>query len=264
MRPTSLSSRATCFRASPCATPLSWPSRRAAMSGGPSPKRDCSPVPPLTRTTVGGCGGGSCPVSGNANRAAVAPGGQKPAATGMTRSPNSSSGVMASTLATWPCTCETPSAARFAEPFQGRVDTLAIRAKVERHHHGLGDLVVVAADRLAVPAQHIELAGQVGAGEQVAGLSVLSDQPQRFALAAAADQDRRVRAGERLRRVQGALKTVMLAGIRAVGIAPHLQADLQGLFEPLEPLSGGRECQPKPVCLIGIPGGADAEPGPAA
>src|SRR5260221_12284729 len=192
MRPTSLSSRATCFRASPCATPLSWPWRRAAMSGGPSPKRDCSPVPPLTRSTVGGCGGGSCPVSGNANRAAGRCAGPSEArgdrndalAEQLERSDGLDIGYLAVHM-------RDAERREVAEPFQGRVDMLAIRAKVERHHHGLGDLVVVAADRLAVPAQHIELAGQVRAGEHVAGLSVLSDQPQRFALAAAPDQDRR-------------------------------------------------------------------------
>jgi hypothetical protein len=44
-----------------------------------------------------------------------------------------------------------------------------------------------------VPAQHVELVLQVDAGEQVAGVRILRDQPQRFALATAADEDRRLR-----------------------------------------------------------------------
>jgi len=42
-------------------------------------------------------------------------------------------------------------------------------------------------------AQHVELARQVRAGEQVAGLRVLGDEPQRLPLATAANHDRRVR-----------------------------------------------------------------------
>jgi hypothetical protein len=42
-----------------------------------------------------------------------------------------------------------------------------------------------------VLAQHVELALDVVAGEQVARLCVLGDQPQRLPLAPAADEDRR-------------------------------------------------------------------------
>jgi hypothetical protein len=43
--------------------------------------------------------------------------------------------------------------------------------------------------------------------------------------------------------------------------APHLQADLQGLLEPLEPLADRGERDAQPARLLLVPGGADAEPG---
>ena len=61
---------------------------------------------------------------------------------------------------------------------------------------GLLDLVVVPAGRGAVPAQDVELVPDVVAElaawrvEQVAGVRVPRDEPQRLALAAAGDEDR--------------------------------------------------------------------------
>ena len=78
------------------------------------------------------------------------------------------------------------------------VDLLAVRARVERAHHRLLDRVVVATELLAVLAQYVELVGKLPGvvGEEVAGVGVLGDEPQRLLLAAAADQDRRVRLAE--------------------------------------------------------------------
>src|SRR5699024_8148699 len=110
--------------------------------------------------------------------------------------------------------------------------------------------VVVAPEGLAVPAEHVELVREVGAVEEVAGLGVLRDEPQRLLLAATADEDRRVRALDGLRGVEGAAEPVVLAGIRLVVVAPHLQADLQGLLEALETLGGAGERQAEPDGLL--------------
>ena len=66
------------------------------------------------------------------------------------------------------------------------------------------DAVVVTADRFAVASQHAELVAQlVGVGaEDVAGVGVLGHQLERASLAAATDEDGRVRSRERLRAVQ--------------------------------------------------------------
>src|ERR1035441_507174 len=79
---------------------------------------------------------------------------------------------------------------------------LALLADVEAEVARLGDLVVVAALGVAVRAQYVQLAGQVGAGEQVAGVGVPGHETERLLLPAAADHDRRMRPGQRLRRVQ--------------------------------------------------------------
>ena len=52
----------------------------------------------------------------------------------------------------------------------------------------------------------------------------------------------------------------MLAVIGGVGVAPHLQADLQGLLEPLEALRRAREEQAESLGLLAVPRRADAEP----
>jgi hypothetical protein len=107
---------------------------------------------------------------------------------------------------------------------------LAVGAHVEDEVAGLGDLVVVAALGVAVRAQHVELAGQVGGLEKVACVGVPGDQAQRLAFPTAADHDRRVWPGQGLRGVQGPAELIVLALVRALVAAPHLQADLQGLL----------------------------------
>src|ERR1700731_2659317 len=67
--------------------------------------------------------------------------------------------------------------------------------------------------RLAVPGEHRQLVveqGQVAGGEEVAGVAVLGHHPEGPALAAAADEDRRVRALDRRRRAERALQLVVL------------------------------------------------------
>ena len=104
------------------------------------------------------------------------------------------------------------------------------------------DLGVVAADVVAVPAQHVELVLDVGrrGGEEVARVAVLRDQAQGLAFAAAADEHRRP--GDRLRRAERLGELVVLALERPVVVrVPHLRADLQRLLEALEPLGERRE-----------------------
>jgi hypothetical protein len=107
---------------------------------------------------------------------------------------------------------------------------------------GLLDLGEITADRVAVLTQDPELvldvAGEFGAGpvEQVAGIGVLRDEPQRLAFTAAADEDRRVRALYGVRRVERARQPVVLALEGLLVTAPHLMRDPQDLLKPLEPL----------------------------
>src|SRR5205823_12116301 len=111
----------------------------------------------------------------------------------------------------------------------------SVVAQVEREQGGLLDVVVIAADGLAMLPQDLELARNFGSGEEVAGIGVLCDQPQGFLFAAATDEDRGVWAAEGLRRVERALKTVVLATERLFAAPfafPHLLADLECLLEP--------------------------------
>src|SRR5271166_1041820 len=134
-----------------------------------------------------------------------------------------------------------------AEPVDDLGRLLALRAHVEDEVAGLGDLVVVASLGVAVGAQHVQLASQVRAGEQVTGVGVLGHEAQRLLLPAAADHDRRMRPGQGLRRVQRPLELVVPAPVRALVAAPHLQADLQGFLEPLEAFGDGRESDAEPA-----------------
>src|SRR5579875_2938204 len=107
--------------------------------------------------------------------------------------PMNSSGRTSHTSATEPMAASKPAweRAEFVDDPRGAL------ARVERVVGRLVDRVVVAADRLAVLAQDLQLAGLVTAGEQVARVGVLRHQPQRLPLPAAADHDGRVRPAQR-------------------------------------------------------------------
>src|SRR5438067_4927490 len=140
----------------------------------------------------------------------------------------------------------------------------SVVAQVEREQGGLLDVVVIAADGLAMLPQDLELARNFGSGEEVAGIGILGDQPQGFLFPAAADEDGWVRAREGLRRVERALELVVLATERLFAAAfafPHLLADLECLLEPLEPLLDWRERDAEAAALRLVPGRADAQPG---
>src|SRR5579872_4520258 len=152
------------------------------------------------------------------------------------------------------------------QALDGALHVLAVLAEVEAGLRGLLDLAVVAALGRAVLAEHLELVRRLRrvVDGDVARVRVAGHQPEGLLLARAADQDRRVRAAERLRRVQRAGQVVVLAVERRLGARPHLLADEDGLFEPLETLGGGREEQAEAAGLVLVPRRADAEDRPAA
>src|SRR5215217_7432395 len=146
-------------------------------------------------------------------------------------------------------------------------NSLAILADIEGERASLLDLPVVPALGLAVPAQDVELLGYLWARAEAAGVGVARDQAQGLPLAAASDHDRRVESTQTLWEVQRPLQTVVLAlegAFVATLTAPHLQADLNRLFQHLETLLLRREGNPKPARLLFVVAGADAEPGAAA
>src|SRR6266446_1707873 len=127
-----------------------------------------------------------------------------------------------------------PRVAVLAEHVDDLVRLLSIRADIEDEVAGLADLVVDPLFRVAVSAQDVQLAGEIGGREQVASLGVARHETQSLPLSAAADHDRRVWLGERLRGVQRAIELIVRAAERSLVAAPHLQADLQRLLKPLE------------------------------
>ena len=105
---------------------------------------------------------------------------------------------------------------------------------------------------------------QLGCGEEVAGLGVAGDQPQRLTLAAAPDEDRRVRPGQGLGRVQGPFEVVVPPGVGRLVVLPHPEADLDGLLQSLHAFRQRREGDAEAARLLLVPRGADAKPGSSA
>ena len=71
-----------------------------------------------------------------------------------------------------------------------------VGADGDRREVGLLDVLVVAPDVLAVLLEHAVLVAQhLGVAEDVAGVRVARHEAQRALLAAAADEDRRMRVG---------------------------------------------------------------------
>ena len=99
----------------------------------------------------------------------------------------------------------------------------------------------VAPDVLAVLPEHAEQVPRtLGVAEEVAAVGVLGDHPQRLALAAAADEDRDV-AAQRLRVVVGARDRVVGARDRRLLLGEHRARDPQVVLEALEALLQRRE-----------------------
>lgn len=109
-------------------------------------------------------------------------------------------------------------------------------------------------------AQHSDLVGQHGrVAEDVAGVGILRDQPQRLLLAAAADHDPWPGLRDRFGHAQGFVQLVVLSGKGAVVAAPHLQADPQRFLQPLETLGQWRKGHAEARVLALVPCRAEAE-----
>src|SRR4051794_21090486 len=106
-----------------------------------------------------------------------------------------------------------------------------IRREVAVHRSDF-DLVRIAPDGVAMTTQHVHLVCDVvGATEDVARVGVLRDQAQGLPLTTAADHDARPRRADGWRAAQGLVQLVLPTAVRAVVVAPHLQADLDRLLE---------------------------------
>src|SRR4029453_1490306 len=129
-------------------------------------------------------------------------------------------------------------------------------ADVERKWRRLLERVVVAPGLVAESPEEVELARDLRRRPDVAGVGVAGHERQRPFLAAARDEERRVRAREALRQVQGAPEVDMLAvevALAAAIACPHLETGLDRLLEEVEPFACRlRERQPEPRCLLGI------------
>jgi len=175
-----------------------------------------------------------------------------------------SSGRTLQTFATAPIAAPEAHLREAAELIDDLGRLLALLADVKDEVARLEYLVIVAALCVTVPAEHVQLAAEIGAGEEVAGLGVPRDQAQRLALARSADHDRRMRLRDSRRMVQRPLQLVVLAAVRGLVAAPHLPADLQRLLQPLESLGNRRERDAEAAGLLLVPGRADAQPGTTA
>ena len=129
---------------------------------------------------------------------------------------------------------------------------------------GLLDPGVIPAEGVAVAPQDLQLVAEVGAAGDVAGVGVLGDEPERLALTAASDHDRRVRPADRLRMVERLGELVVRPQERPVVSGPHLVQDPERLLQPLEPLLQRRERDTETEVLTLEPGRPDAAPGPTA
>ena len=156
-----------------------------------------------------------------------------------------------------------PEFGQLVEVLDDLARSFALFSDVEVVQDGLFDLVVVAAYVFAVLTQYVEFAGEVGAAEDVARLGIFGHQLERLFLSGTADQDGRVGTGKALGAVEGPRQLVVAAVERAVVVTPHLQANLQDLFQPLEALGQRWEKQVEAACLVLVPGGADAQPRPS-
>ncbi len=137
---------------------------------------------------------------------------------------------------------------------------------VEEPSDRLGDFVVVPPETLTVGSEHIQLVAELfGAAEseQVAGVCILGDHPQRLLLPRAANQNRRVRFGEHLWAVDRLGQGEELAVDGGAVAIPHPQDDLERFFELLEPLGQWWIWEAESECFAFIPACADAQPGSA-
>src|SRR5918997_1531154 len=132
------------------------------------------------------------------------------------------------------------------------------------HGGGACDLLVVAPEVLAVPAQHAELVAQpLRVAADVAGVAPAGDEPQGDLLAAAPDPERRVRRLHALGLVYGPVYLVELAVEDYAVLGPHAVDDLAGLLEGAHPYRDLGEAVAVGAPLVLVPAGAEAEEEPA-
>src|SRR5439155_3910484 len=132
-------------------------------------------------------------------------------------------------------------------------------ADVVAEHAGLLDVVVVPLLALAVLLQDVELVRDLRGREEVAGVRVFRDEAECLLLAHAADHDPRVRPRDALRRAQRTLEDEPLALEASLVAVPHLQAETDGVLEPVEALGNGRKRDAETLCLVFVPSSANTE-----
>src|SRR5215831_18479118 len=101
------------------------------------------------------------------------------------------------------------------------------------------DFLEPSADRIAMPAQHIEFPTQHGGifkCIEITCVGILGHKRQRPFFTGAADHDWWMRLGDRQRRTKRFGQSIMLPHIERTFPRPHLQRDLDGLLEALEAL----------------------------
>src|SRR5690606_16690518 len=141
-----------------------------------------------------------------------------------------------------------------------RQDLARALPRLEHDVGGLDDLVKVAPDRIAVLAQHFELAldDLRLTRADIACVAVLGDQLERDPLAAATDPERWVRLAHTLRLVDGLVDRVVLAPEDHIILGPHAMDDLDSLAEAPHPIPQLRPLIAVGAPLVLIPAGADA------
>jgi hypothetical protein len=147
------------------------------------------------------------------------------------------------------------------------VTRVVVDARIRGHlvvHGGHLDLVDVATKGVAVTPEDIDLWCYLfGAAKQIAGVGILGNHAQCLALAAPSDQYPWTRCADRRRAAQRRLKLVVLALVGTVVVTPHLQADLDRLFETLESLGQGWERHTETPVFTFVPGRSNTKLGPA-
>src|SRR3954469_12596099 len=126
------------------------------------------------------------------------------------------------------------------------------------------DTVVGPSLSLTVAAQDIEFVRQEGhslvtwASEEITGIGIPGHQTQGLLFPAAPDHDGRPRLCDRHRLIERFGKVIVLAVVRRYLARPHLQGNLQRLFESLEALARLREGDAERQMLSLVPARTDA------
>src|SRR5215212_2781303 len=136
--------------------------------------------------------------------------------------------------------------------------------EVDLRSRGLDDLLIVAADILAVALEHIELVPNgLDVAHDVAGVAPLGYQPERHSLAPAPDPERRVWLLDAFRLVDWPIDRIVLAFKVGVILRPHAVDDLARLSKHAHPVAQLREAIPVSPPLVLVPARPDARIQPA-